>query len=428
MNQYSNSNSNLLDKQLDLGTGPAESIIMNLEILKKKYQIILNQYNQTQNNYFQYLTQNTPVNLITNGNFEQPSLSNNNFIYITSALNVPGWNFKNAALINNSSDWKYPTPYPNGNQAVSLQFTASISQNINLSPGTYELTFMACGRPCCDDSNISNPIDVQINGTSILKVQPTMNKWTNYSTSFTINDNSNNGSTSTTIRFAGTWASSDRSSAIQNISVLVNGNSLKSIPNSSYIGGSPISTKQVDNIESCIASCSALSNCSGATYNSQQKICSLTSGEGSIIPSGNSGNVAIVSENLYYLNQIKRLNQQLLDLNNQIRTTIHEGRPVYNDTIKELRISSTDLKDNYNRLQNERNRVDKMIKDFEDLESEKKETDIMSSGNYTLFLFYLIISIIVVLFLIFMFWTSTSSSSSNSTNSNSGNIFTNNSS
>lgn len=426
MNQYSNSNtnSNLLDKQLDLGTGPAESVIMNLEILKKKYQILLNQYNQIQNNYFQYLTQNTPINLITNGNFENPTLSNDNYTSITSSTEVPGWisNNNGAFLINNSTAWRYPIPYPNGNQAVSLQYTGSISQNLTLSPGTYNLTFMACGRPCCDGSNISNPIDVQINGKTIYNIQPTMNTWTSYSTSFTIDENS---PTTTTISFAGTWSSSDRSSAIQNISILGNSNSLKSIPNSSFVGGSPISTNQVDNIESCIASCSALSNCSGATYNSQQNICSLSSGEGSIVPSGNSGNVAIVSENLYYLNQLKLLNQQLLDLNRQIRTTIHEGRPVYNDTIKELRISSTDLKDNYNRLQKERIRVDKMIKDFEDLESEKKETDIMSSGNYTLFLFYLIISIIVILFLIFMFSTSTSSNTT-STNSSSGNIFTNN--
>jgi hypothetical protein len=421
MNQYSNSNSNLLDKQLDLGSGPAESIIMNLEILKKKYQILLNQYNQTQNNYFQYLTHYTPGNQIINGNFEKPSLSNNSYTYITNSTQVPSWNFNKAALINNSSDWKYPTPYPNGNQAVSLQLTGSISQNLTLSPGTYYLTFMACGRPCCDGSNISNPIDIQINGKTIFNVKPIVNSWTNYSTPFTIDEN---GPTKTTISFAGTWTSSDRSSAIQNISIL--GNSLKSISNSSFIGGSPISTKQVDNIESCIASCSALSNCSGATYNSQQNICSLSSGEGSIIPSGNSGNVAIVSENLYYLNQIKRLNQQLLELNSQIRTTIHEGRPVYNDTIKELRISSTDLKDNYQQLQNERNRVDKMIKDFEDLESEKKETDITSSGNYTLFLFYLILSIIVILFLIFMFWTSTTSTSTSTNTSNSGNIFANN--
>ena len=419
MNQYSNSN--LLDKQLDLGTGPAESIIMNLEILKKKYQIILNQYNQTQNNYFQYLTHYTPGNQIINGNFDKPSLSNDSYTSITSSTQVPSWIFYGRSfLINKSSAWGYPIPYPNGNQAVSLQFTGSISQNLNLAPGTYHLTFKACGRPCCDGSNISNAIDVQINGKTIYNVKPIVSTWSSYSTDFTIDENS---PTTTTIRFAGTWPSSDRSSAIQNISIL--GNSLKSIQNSSFIGGSPISTKQVDNIESCIASCSALSNCSGATYNSQQNICSLISGEGSIIPSGNSGNVAIVSENLYYLNQIKRLNQQLLELNNQIRTTIHEGRPVYNDTIKELRISSTDLKDNYNRLQNERNRVDKMIKDFEDLESEKKETDITSSGNYTLFLFYLIVSIIVVLFLIFMFWTSTSTTTANSS---SGNIFTNNAS
>jgi len=409
---------------LGTGSGPAESIIMNLEILKKKYQIILNQYNQTQNNYFQYLSHYSPGNQITNGNFDNPTLSNDSFTYITSSSQVPGWNFNNGALINNSSTWKYPTPYPNGNQAVSLQYTGSISQSLSLAPGTYNLSFMACGRPCCDGSNLSNPIDVQLNGITIYNVQPVVNTWTNYSTIFTIGNEGANedGITTNTISFLGTWSNSDRSSAIQNISILFNG--LKSIPNSSFLGNSPISTNQVDNLSSCVASCSALSNCSGATYNKDQKICTLSSGKGSVVPSTNSGNTAIVSENLYYLNQIKQLNEQLLELNHQIRTSIHQGRPVYNETIQELGKSSTDLKDTYHQLEKERIQVKKMMKEFENLDSEQQESSLMSSSRYSLFIFYLILCIIVVLFLIFMFWTRSSSTNSSGTNSTSS-IFNN---
>jgi ATP-dependent Zn protease len=197
---------------------------------------------------------------------------------------------------------------------------------------------------------------------------------------------------------------------------------LKNIPNSSFVGGTPISTNQVDNLQKCIASCSSLSNCSGATFNNQQNICSLISGEGSIVPSGNSGNIAIVSENLYYLNQIKQLNQQLLDLNNQIRTSIQEGKPIYNETIKELQISSNNLKNNYSQLEKERKRVNKMIQEFENLETDQKETSITSSGQYTLFLFYLILTIIVIFFLIFIF--SMSNTTSNSYNNyNNNNLF-----
>jgi uncharacterized protein YdcH (DUF465 family) len=418
---------------LGTGSGPAESIIMNLEILKKKYQIILNQYNQTQNNYFQYLSHYSPGNQITNGNFDNPTLSNDSFTYITSSSQVPGWNFNNGALINNSSTWKYPTPYPNGNQAVSIQYTGSISQSLSLAPGTYNLSFMACGRPCCDGSNLSNPIDVQLNGTTIYNVQPVVNTWTNYSTIFTIgneganegtNEGANQGTATTnTISFLGTWSNSDRSSAIQNISILFNG--LKSIPNSSFLGNSPISTNQVDNLSSCVASCSALSNCSGATYNKDQKICTLSSGKGSVVPSTNSGNTAIVSENLYYLNQIKQLNEQLLELNHQIRTSIHQGRPVYNETIQELGKSSTDLKDTYHQLEKERIQVKKMMKEFENLDSEQQESSLMSSSRYSLFIFYLILCIIVVLFLIFMFWTRSSSSTNSSGTNSTSSIFNN---
>ena len=231
-----------------------------------------------------------------------------------------------------------------------------------------------------------------------------------------------NATTTNTISFLGTWSNSDRSSAIQNISILFNG--LKSIPNSSFLGNSPISTNQVDNLSSCVASCSALSNCTGATYNKDQKICTLSSGKGSVVPSRNSGNIAIVSENLYYLNQIKQLNEQLLELNHQIRTSIHQGRPVYNETIQELGKSSTDLKDTYHQLQKERLEVKKMMKEFENLDSEQQESSLMSSGHYSLFVFYLILCIIVVLFLIFMFWTPSSSSTNSNTN-NSSSIFNN---
>jgi len=156
--------------------------------------------------------------IIVNGDFSQPAIANNSHQYINSESRVPGWWF-NACLINKSSDWGYPMPYPNGNQCACIQATQSIAQSIDLeSDVSYTLTFTACGRDCCDNSKLSNPINVQLYTTSnqfistIFNFQPPVNKWTNYTTTFNVEV-----SQKYKLFFTGTWIDGDRSTAIQNI-------------------------------------------------------------------------------------------------------------------------------------------------------------------------------------------------------------------
>lgn len=113
---------------------------------------------------------------IVNGNFSQPAISNNTYQYITGTSQVPGWNF-NAVLINNSTAWGYPIPYPSGNQCACIQKTQEMSQTLDLSVGKYTLTFFAAGRNCCDGSGLSNPIKISLDGTAT-------NLFWNYSTSY----------------------------------------------------------------------------------------------------------------------------------------------------------------------------------------------------------------------------------------------------
>lgn len=168
---------------------------------------------------------------IQNGNFSQPQISNNTFKnIINSTTEVPGWLF-NAILVNNSDAWLYPKPYPNGNQCASIQKTQSISQTINLETGVeYKLSFVACGRNCCDNSGESNKIVIQLYTTdnnlvsTIYNFQPPINNWINYSVNFTVEK-----SQKYQLFFKGT-ARSDRSTAIQNISLNGNG----SVGNGSY--------------------------------------------------------------------------------------------------------------------------------------------------------------------------------------------------
>jgi hypothetical protein len=105
------------------------------------------------NNSMTFIGGEPPVSetFITNGNFAQSQIANNSYKYLTwDVTTVPGWNF-NCVLVNNSSAWGYPMPYPNGNQCACIQNTGELwtSNWMNFSAGvTYTVSFDACGRNC----------------------------------------------------------------------------------------------------------------------------------------------------------------------------------------------------------------------------------------------------------------------------------------
>jgi len=390
-------------------SGKAGSIILNLEILQKKYETLMNQYNQAQTNYSNYLSQYPPGNYILNGTFSQPIITNNSYVTIKSSTEVPNWDFKNAILMNNTTTLGYPTPYPNGNQAVSIPKKDSISQSVNMNAGTYTLSFMACG----SSLNAINPINVELNGNTVYTAQPTVGSWTNYSTQITIDGSGNNATSgSNTIKFVGTSSSDNDASAIQDIILIYRG--FTSNSNSTFLGTSVISQSQVSSVNSCIASCSSISNCSGATYNSDQQLCTLNSGEGNVIRSATANNYSIVPENLKYLTLIKNLNQQLISVNNQIQQYISQGTSIYNNDTQQLSNVSGNLNQRNNSLIKDRYEIEKLIKEFELLDVEQNNSTIYTTANYSIFIFLLIVSVIILICLCFMSFSSSSTSSSSS--------------
>jgi hypothetical protein len=162
-----------------------------------------------------------PENFIQNGNFDQPALKNNTFKYYNNSYEIPGW-YMNAVLVNNSSAWGYPMPYPAGNQCISIQKTHELSTlDLDLQTTmTYTLSFMSCGRNCCDKSGQANPIDIYVGSAKIYSFTPPINKWTSYSTTF---KPSKSGKQK--IVFKGTWTAGDRSSAIQKVYLALSGGS-----------------------------------------------------------------------------------------------------------------------------------------------------------------------------------------------------------
>jgi hypothetical protein len=157
-----------------------------------------------------------PEGSLQNGNFNQPQIAANSYQYISSNSQVPGWDFY-AVLINNSTAWGYPMPYPSGPQAACIQATQIFGQWIQLNSGSYTLSFSACGRPGYSGANTINVYCGQngAGGTSeptIYTFTPPTTAWQNYSTSFNITTSGNYA-----LGFYGTIDSGNNSTAIQNI-------------------------------------------------------------------------------------------------------------------------------------------------------------------------------------------------------------------
>jgi hypothetical protein len=153
-----------------------------------------------------------PDVLIQNGNFSNSKIENNSYKYLSwNTTLIPGWNF-NCVISNNSSAWGFPMPYPNGQQCAIIQGTQELwtFDYIDFVEGTeYIISFIACGRNCCDKSGKSNTINVGLEGQTFFTVDPPVNKWKTYYKTFTI-------SGSKRISFKGT-ITNDRSTAIQNV-------------------------------------------------------------------------------------------------------------------------------------------------------------------------------------------------------------------
>jgi len=164
------------------------------------------------------------VNLI-NGNFSQPQIPNNSYIFVNDSTTVPGWKVS-ALIFNNWNGWGYPTPFPQGSQCVALYTDTNIGQFINLFTGTYNLSFYACS----GTNYGANTINILCNDIDVLSFTPDVNVgWKQYTTSFNIQQSGNYQLIFKTGAQSEFWANT----GIQNIQ-LTQGSNSSSTPSYTY--------------------------------------------------------------------------------------------------------------------------------------------------------------------------------------------------
>ena len=175
-------------------------------------------------------------------------------------------------------------------------------------------------------------------------------------------------------------------------------NSLTSVDNSAYIGESNINTIQGSSVNNCLTSCSSNQSCSGATFDNNLNTCTLSSGTGNIVNSTNQ--TAIVKQALYYSNQLKQLNNQLTNINNQMSSLANSNMNSYSQTQEQNNQKSQILNQNYQTLQQERLEIDKMVREYETLNSALENGNINVTSNYYSFIIYLLIAIFLIFILL----------------------------
>tara|TARA_B100001287_G_scaffold235848_1_gene208143 strand:- start:12466 stop:13392 length:927 start_codon:yes stop_codon:yes gene_type:complete len=158
---------------------------------------------------------------IKNSDFKLPEQENNSYKYLNGTDVVPNWRVRNIAIMNNSDDWGFETPYPKGNQALAIQNNGSISTDLYLPPGTYKVILLANGRDCCDNTGIANSLLFSLNNKVFDKITPDILEWKEYTT--TIFKVANEGRYLLTISGSNKNAVNgiiDKTSAIKNIKII----------------------------------------------------------------------------------------------------------------------------------------------------------------------------------------------------------------
>ena len=136
--------------------------------------------------------------------------------------------------------------------------------------------------------------------------------------------------------------------------------------------------------EQCQALCSSTTNCSGATFNPTahgQPMCWLRSGEGQIAP-GLDTDTAIIPQGQEYLSIINSINNKLIATNQQIQNIIDQSEPEYNSIQTKNQEKNQELIQNYVQLTDEREKIAKMIKKYEDLDESQIQGELKINQNY----------------------------------------------
>jgi hypothetical protein len=153
-------------------------------------------------------------------------------------------------------------------------------------------------------------------------------------------------------------------------------------------------------ISGCQAICQSLSNCTGATFDSQRGKCASYSGDYTL-SNGPQTSTSIIPMSNQLLMQLKSYNGQLTNLNNQILSTLKNTQPVLDEEIQLNNIAQLNAIGYKERLLAEELEIESLLKQQDTYTQDKNDTYKVVNSYYTQYkLSIFIILILIVLSLV----------------------------
>jgi hypothetical protein len=146
-------------------------------------------------------------------------------------------------------------------------------------------------------------------------------------------------------------------------------------------------------LQNCIATCSTNTNCTGATFVSNQ--CLLRTGNSPIVPSTLSS-FAIVPESVKLLFIMENINQQLIDVNQQITNVMNNANDLYDTQTEERSQAQNVLINSYTELEIERENILNLLKEYENLDNTSSNDQILINQRFYTYVFLTILAIVVI--------------------------------
>ena len=129
-----------------------------------------------------------------------------------------------------------------------------------------------------------------------------------------------------------------------------------------------------NDISGCQAVCQTLSNCTGATFNSDNGSCIAYSGEYTLVNSKNTTDYALIPIKTQLLIQLRAYNSQLLSLNDQILTNLKNTQPTFDKEIELNNIAQINAIGYKERLLAQEIEILKLIEEQNQYVEDKKDT------------------------------------------------------
>ena len=167
-----------------------------------------------------------------------------------------------------------------------------------------------------------------------------------------------------------------------------------------FWGTSGIKDIIVNKVEECQAACAEDMKCSGATFNSSSGYCWLRSGSGSVSISNNNNESAIMPTLSQDINNLKELNDRLMELNSKIITELSSREYDVLTEIDNKDIKKADMEQVNARLNEERKQIYELLDQHTDINTQYNENSLYVNQSNASYIIWSVIAIVMIILVV----------------------------